>query len=113
MLTVFRSEGYDAIIIMPMDGNLVVPIAEEIFNDGIPTIIVNRRIASENYTALITGDNYGGGTSAARFIGETLDGAGNIVILRSYIGTPIDLDRNNGFMDTLSREFPGINVLSQ
>jgi len=113
MLTLFKNEGYDAIIIMPMDGNIIVPIAEEIFEAGIPTIILNRRIASENYTAMITGDNYGGGVNAARLFGRMLEGEGNLVILRSFIGTPIDTERNDGFAGTLTREFPNINIIAQ
>ena len=113
MLTIFKDEGYDAIVIMPIDGNIIVPIAEEIYNAGIPTIILNRRIASNNYTALLTGDNYGGAVNAARLIGRTLEGEGNIAILRSFIGTPIDTERYEGFSGTIEREFPNITIVAQ
>jgi len=113
MLTVFKDEGYDAIIIMPMDGNIIVPIAEEIYRAGTPTIILNRRIASDNYTALITGDNHGGAVNAARLIGHALEGEGDIAILRSFIGTPIDTERYDGFSSTIAREFPNINIIAQ
>jgi len=35
------------------------------------------------------------------------------VILRSYVGSPIDLARYNGFMDVLKKNYPGIKVLGQ
>ena len=44
MLTIIKGEGYDAVVIMPIDGNIIVPIAEAIFETGTPTIILNRRI---------------------------------------------------------------------
>jgi ribose transport system substrate-binding protein len=113
MLTYFNNENYDAVIIMPMDGNLIVPIAEHIFFGGIPTVIVNRRINSPNYTALVTGDNYGGGVNAARLLGQRLDGQGYIAVLRMFAGTPIDLDRFAGFSSTLTREFPNIRIVAQ
>jgi len=113
MLAVLKDEGYDAIVIMPIDGNIIVPIAEAIFDDGTPTIILNRRIASDKYTALIAGDNYGGAVNAARLIGQALEGEGDIAILRSFIGTPIDTERYSGFTGTLEREFPNINIVAQ
>jgi ribose transport system substrate-binding protein len=113
MLNVFRNENFDAMIIMPMDGNLVVPIAEAIFFDGTPTVILNRRINSPNYTALVTGDNFGAGVNAAMLLGERLGGRGNMAVIRMFTGTPIDMDRYNGFSSTMAREFPGINVVTQ
>jgi ribose transport system substrate-binding protein len=57
------------------------------------------------------GDNNGGGRNAARVLGQKLGGRGDIVVLRSYTGIPIDVDRYNGFKDTLNKEFPNIKIL--
>ena len=111
MLTVFMNEDFDAILIMPTDGNLLAPISEQIFRNGTRTIILNRAIASQNYTAFVAGDNFGAGVNAARFTGQRLNGQGNIAYLRSHAGTPIDMERNAGFMSTLTREFPNIRIL--
>jgi ribose transport system substrate-binding protein len=111
VLTVFRGEGYDAMLIMPTDGNLLAPIASAIYKDGTPTIILNRAIASQDFTAFVEGGNYGGGVNAARYLGQKLGGTGNIAVLRSNAGTPIDVDRYNGFSGTLAREFPNIRIL--
>ena len=113
MLTLFRDERYDALIVIPMDGVVLSPIIEQIYNDGTHTIILNRGIVSPNYTAFITGDNFGGGVNAARLIGERIGGQGNVAVLRSGTGTPIDLDRNNGFVSTLTREFPNIRIVAE
>ena len=113
MLTAFKYEQFDAIIIMPLESFRLVPIAEDIYYSGTPTIILSRRLASPNYTALITGDNFGGGVNAARLLGERLDGAGNIVVLRSTIGSPVDAGRFNGFFETLQLEFPDMRIVGQ
>jgi len=109
-LEVFLNDDFDAIIILPNNGTLMTPISEQIYNSGIPTIILDRAIDSDNFTSFISGDNVGGGANAAKFIGEFLDGEGDIVVLRSFAGTPIDMDRNSSFMEGIA-EFPGINIL--
>jgi ribose transport system substrate-binding protein len=110
MLTVLANENFDAMIIMPMDGNIVVPIAEQIYFSGTPTVILNRRINSTNYTAFVTGDNVGGGANAGRLIAERLGGRGNVAVLRMIPGTPIDMDRYAGFMSVINN-FPNIRIV--
>jgi ribose transport system substrate-binding protein len=110
-LGIFRNDKYDVMIILPGNGTLLTPICESIYNDGTKTIILDRGIESTKYTALVMGDNYGGGQNAARVLGQKLGGKGNIAVLRSYAGIPIDLERYNGFKDTLTKEFPDIKIL--
>lgn len=110
MLQTFKDGGYDMIMILPNNGTLMTPICEEIYDADIPTFIIDRAIEGDKYTVLLMGDNYQCGVNAAHYIGKRLDGKGDIAILRSYVGIPIDVQRYNGFMDTI-KEYPGIKVL--
>jgi ribose transport system substrate-binding protein len=110
MLQTFKGGGYDMIMILPGNGTLMTPICEEIYDAGIPTFIIDRAIEGDKYTVLLMGDNYQCGVNAANYIGKRLNGKGDIAILRSYVGIPIDLQRYNGFMDTI-KNYPGIKVL--
>lgn len=111
MLQTFKDDNYDMIICLPGNGTLMTPICEKIYDSGIKLMIVDRSIASDKYTVLIAGDNYACGVNAAHYFGEKLDGKGDIVVLHSYIGIPIDLQRYNGLADTLKKDYPGINIL--
>jgi ribose transport system substrate-binding protein len=111
MLQTFKDGGYDMIMILPNNGTLMTPICEEIYEAGIPTFIIDRAIEGDKYTVLLMGDNYQCGVNAAHYLGKRLDGKGDIAILRSYVGIPIDMQRYNGFMDTIKKEYPGIKVL--
>jgi ABC-type sugar transport system substrate-binding protein len=111
MLQTFKGGGYDMIMVLPGNGTLMTPICEEIYDAGIKLFVVDRAIESDKYTVLLMGDNYGGGANAAEYIGEFLGGKGQIAILRSYVGIPIDLQRYNGFMDVLKKDYPGVKVL--
>lgn len=111
MLQTFKDGGYDMIIVLPGNGTLMTPICEEIYNAGTKLMVLDRPIESSKYTALLAGDNYGAGVNGANYIGERLGGRGQIAVLRSYVGSPIDLERYSGFMDTLKAKYPGIRVL--
>ena len=111
MLQTFKDDEYDMIICLPGNGTLMTPICEEIYDAGIMLMIIDRGIASDKYNVFYAGDNYACGANAAKYIGERLGGEGDIAILRSYVGIPIDLQRYNGFMDALKADYPGINVL--
>ena len=110
-LGIFRNDKYDLIVILPGDGTLLRATCESIFDAGTKTVIFDRPINSEKYTAMVVGDNYSGGVNAARLLGQRLNGRGDVAVLRSYAGTPIDLDRYNGFKDTLTKEFPNIKII--
>jgi ribose transport system substrate-binding protein len=110
-LNIFLNDKYDAMIILPGNGTLLTPICERIFDSGCKTIILDRAIESKKYTAEVKGDNYGAGANAARVLGQRLGGRGDLAVLRSYTGIPIDMERYNGFKDTLTKEFPGMRII--
>jgi ribose transport system substrate-binding protein len=111
MLQTFKGDNYDMIIVLPGNGTLMTPICEDIYDSGTPLMVLDRAIDSDKYTVFLAGDNYACGANAAEYLGERLGGKGDIAILRSYVGIPIDLQRYNGFMDTLKAKYPDINVL--
>jgi ribose transport system substrate-binding protein len=111
MLQTFKGGDYDMIMTLPGNGTLMTPICEEIYDAGIFSFIIDRAIEGDKYNVFLAGDNYQCGVNAANYMGERLGGKGDIAILRSYVGIPIDLQRYNGFMDTLKANYPGIKVL--
>lgn len=110
-ITLFKDGGYDLMIILPGNGTLLTSICEQVFDAGIKTVILDRPIESTKYTCLLAGDNFGGGVNAANFIGEALGGKGDLAVLRSYVGIPIDLERYNGFVETLKAKYPDMKII--
>lgn len=111
MLTTFKDGGYDMIMVLPGNGTLMTPICQQIYQSGIKLFVIDRPIEGDQYTVFYGGDNAACGANAAKYIGDRLKGKGQIAILRSYVGIPIDLARYNGFMDVLKAKYPGIKVL--
>jgi ribose transport system substrate-binding protein len=73
----------DAMVIFPIESAPVTPIAEQVKKNGIPLLVLTRGIESENYDAYIRGDDRAVGIAAAHYIGERLDGKGNIVMMQA------------------------------
>jgi ribose transport system substrate-binding protein len=111
MLQTFKAGGYDLIAVLPGNGTLMTPICQEIFKSGTKLMIIDRPIEGDTFTVFYGGDNTQCGRNAAKYIGDRLKGKGEIAILRSYVGIPIDLQRYNGFMEVLKKSYPGIKVL--
>jgi len=111
ILQTFKAGGYDMICVLPGNGTLMTPITQEIFKQGTKLVIIDRAVEGDQFTAFYGGDNAQGGRNAAKYIGDRLKGQGQIAILRSYVGTPIDLQRYNGFMEVLKASYPNIKVL--
>jgi len=107
----FKEGKYDMICILPGNGTLMTQIVSETVKAGTKVLVIDRPIEGDNYTVFYGGDNAQCGRNAAKYIGDRLGGKGQIAILRSYVGIPIDLDRYNGFMEVLKADYPGIKVL--
>lgn len=58
----------DAIIVSPLEPNLITAVVEKAYAKGIPVILIDRKINSANYTAYIGADNIEIGRNAAKFI---------------------------------------------
>ncbi len=111
MLQTYKAGGYDMIAVLPGNGTLMTPICQEIFKAGIKLMIIDRPIEGDTFTVFYGGDNAQCGIGDAKYLGDRLKGKGQIAVLRSYVGTPIDLLRYNGFMTTLKANYPDIKVL--
>jgi ribose transport system substrate-binding protein len=111
MLQTFKEGRYDMICVLPGNGTLMTPICNDILSSGTKVMIIDRAIANDKYTVFYGGDNAQCGRNAAKYVGDRLKGKGQIAILRSYVGSPIDLQRYDGFMEVLKKSYPGIKVL--
>lgn len=101
--------GVDLLIISPNESDLITPIAEEAFNAHIPTIIIDRKINSDNYTAYIGANNYNIGKNVADYLGNLFKDRREILEIRGLDASSPGHDRHRGFMDGL-RQYPNLIV---
>jgi ribose transport system substrate-binding protein len=104
--------GVDAIVLSPLDDRALIRPVAEARRAGIPTIIFNSALQGEEHVAFISTDNTQGGVMAARALGKATGGRGRLVLIRLKMGVEGTTKREEGFLDTLRAEYPGIAVLS-
>lgn len=106
----FIDKDVDLIVVAPNEASPMTPILEEAFDKGIPTIVFDRMIFSDKYTAWVGADNYEIGKSVGNYIASMLKGEGTVAELTGLTGSTPALDRHQGFMSAISK-FPGITLL--
>jgi ribose transport system substrate-binding protein len=76
-------------------------ILEQCAREGIPTVIVDRRVSSNRYTTFVSSDNYG---MASRGLGKLIEfvgGQGKIAIVQGIPGSGPAVERNSAYDATL------------
>jgi ribose transport system substrate-binding protein len=101
----------DGVVLAPLDKDALVPSVDKLASLKIPCAIIDSGIATSNYVTFAATDNYQGGVLAARRMGEILGGKGNLIVLKYVPGSASTTDRENGFIDTIGKEFPNMKIV--
>ena len=108
----FIADRVDLIIVSPNEAIPLTPVIEKALQDGIPVVLVDRKISSGKYTAFVGADNFQIGKEVGVYIANLLSGAGNIAEIRGLKGSTPDFERHRGFMNVIGK-YPGIHVVYQ
>ena len=93
----FISAGVDLIIISPKEAAPLTPVVAQAYKQGIPVIVLDRRVLGEDYTCFIGADNKKIGKAAGKWIVEKLGGKGKVVELKGLMTSTPGQDRHSGF----------------
>jgi signal transduction histidine kinase/DNA-binding response OmpR family regulator len=107
----FIDDGVDLLIISPNEARSITPVVEKAYDKGIPVILVDRKTASDKYTAFIGADNKDIGRTIGKYIATRLRGRGNVVEIQGLKGSSPAIERHNGFMEAV-KEYSGIKIIS-
>ena len=108
----FIKEGVNLLIVSPNQIHTISSVIDKAYDAGIPVILFDRKTDSKKYTAFIGADNYEAGYEIGHFIGQQLDGKGNIAEICGLQASSPAIERNRGFMDAL-KDFSGIKVIAR
>lgn len=107
----FISRRVDGIVLAPLDDRALMRPVDEAMREGIPVVIMDSNLQGDNYISFVATDNYQGGVLAARRLAEALGGKGKIFLIRYLEGSASTTFREQGFLETITREYPGIELL--
>jgi ribose transport system substrate-binding protein len=105
--------GVDGIVLAPLDARALVGPVEQAVDRGIPVVIIDSNLNSDKPVSYVATDNYNGGVLAARRMGELMGGKGRAILLRYAVGSASTEQREQGFLDTMTSEFPDVQFVSQ
>ncbi|MDR1502986.1 MAG: substrate-binding domain-containing protein [Prevotella sp.] len=105
-------QDVNLLIISPNESKALTPVIQKAYKSGIPVILVDRRIDTEDYTAYVGADNYQIGKEVGLYAAGILNGRGNIVEIRGWNGSTSDAERHAGFVDGL-KNYPDIRIIAE
>jgi ribose transport system substrate-binding protein len=106
-----RERRVAGIVLAPLDDRaLRVPVADAA-RAGIPVVIFDSDLASEDYVSFVATDNDEGGRLAGEHMAAILKDKGHVILLRYREGSASTTKREEGFLAAIARH-PGIEVLS-
>jgi ribose transport system substrate-binding protein len=108
----FAAQGVSGIVLAPLDNRALVRPVADARRAGVPTVIIDSGLESDEIVSFVATDNYKGGTLAADRMGQLLGGKGKVLVLRYAEGSASTSEREQGFLDQIKRNFPEIELIS-
>lgn len=91
----------DVLIISPYQSEPITAVAEEAYRAGIPTIITDRRVNTDQYTSFVGANNYEIGLAAGNYAANYLPPNAIILEIWGLTQTSPAQERHKGFVDAL------------
>jgi ribose transport system substrate-binding protein len=102
-------KGIDALVILAHDSAPLTPIVEQVYNEGIFVVSVDRGLTKPVENVYVAGDNPGMGRVSGEWMAKALNGKGKIVVLEG-IPCVINSERVDAFNEVIAK-YPGIEIL--
>jgi len=113
VMQTFITQHVDGICLAPNDSQALVEYVNQAVEKKIPVVVFDSGLDDESkIVTYVATDNIKGGALAARRMGDFLHGKGNVILLRYLQGSESTERREQGFLETLKKEFPTINIIS-
>lgn len=103
------SYGIDLLIISPNEAEPLTPYVDEIFQQGIPVIVTDRKTSSGLYNAYVGASNYEIGYMAGQYISTNISNNATLVTVTGLPTSSASMERQRGFSDALSNT-PSLKV---
>lgn len=105
----FIDKKVDLLIVAPNEAAAITPVVEKAYRQGIPVVVIDRKILSDKYTAFVGADNYEIGKDVGQYILNRLHGKGKVLEITGLEGSTPAMERHKGLTDVLKEE-SGIEI---
>ena len=107
----FMTRRVSAMVLAPLDSQALVRPVHNAIQAGVPIVVMDSDLKSDEYVSFVATDNYKGGVLAGEEMARLLGGQGNVILLRYQVGSASTEARENGFLDAVKKH-PGIKLIS-
>lgn len=104
------AQGVDILFVDPASEGALVGAIEEVYDMGVPVVLASTGVNTDKYTTWVSRDNVKAGFVYAKWMGEKLNGKGNVVVLMGIAGSSYAEDVLRGVKQGLSA-YPDIKIL--
>jgi ribose transport system substrate-binding protein len=102
--------GVDILLVSASKSDALDPVVTRAMQEGVPVIMVDRRVTSDNFVSFVTASDEVTGRLFAQWLVETLKGKGNIIMLPGQAGaSPAEL--RIAAAKSIFAQYPGIKIL--
>ncbi|WP_438480781.1 ABC transporter substrate-binding protein [Oleiharenicola lentus] len=108
----FIGRRVNAIVISPLDRNALIAPLQTAVQGKIPVVTIDSALNSDLPVSYIATDNREGGRVAARTLAGLVGPNGRVIMLRYSVGSASTEDREEGFIEVMKKDFPGIKLVS-
>lgn len=95
------AQKVDVLVVSPLESAPLTDVVEEAYRAGIPTIITDRKVNTNQYTTFVGANNYQIGLTAGRYAARNLPPNAVILEIWGATGSSPAQERHNGFRDAL------------
>ncbi|MBU3928472.1 MAG: substrate-binding domain-containing protein [Bacteroidetes bacterium] len=114
----FITQGVDAICIVPINSESIIPAIVKANKAKIPVVNIDNKVNMESANIqgakiafYIGSDNFEGGQLAAKYIANKLNFKGTVAVLEGVTGNDAAIKRKGGFEDAL-KAYPNIKIVA-
>jgi signal transduction histidine kinase/DNA-binding response OmpR family regulator len=100
----------DLLIVSPNDSKYLEPAITKAYQKGIPVLVVDRRVFSDQFTAFVGANNYVVGQHAGEYANILLNGHGRVLEIGFGPHTAPAIGRHNGFYSVIQK-YPHIQYV--
>lgn len=97
--------GADAIVLAPLDTDLLNDVIEKAADKDIPVLTFDSDVTTKARVATIGTNNESAGAIAARNAANLMNGKGKVAIISHVEGAQTAIERNNGFIQEMQEKY--------
>jgi ABC-type sugar transport system substrate-binding protein len=99
------SQNIDLLMVSPNEAEALTPVITEVYNKGIPVILIDRKTGNDSYTCFIGANNTVIGEKAADYVGLFCAPGSKILELHGQTGASAAVERGTGFNSRINGKY--------